>query len=182
MCWSASFSERTGSVLMSGVVAMSLVDLQLDDVVLDHDREGVDRDIGGQGLRLAGPQIEERSVAGALDGAVVGIELTLGERPVVVRAAVLEGVDLAVAVEHADLEVLPFHDARGTGRELRERADVDDLCGHEGEGACRTKKIRCRRSELYRARYGVPGAGCRVACGGDGPVPGAPHRRGGRRS
>src|SRR3954467_3681183 len=125
MCWSASFSESTGSVLVSGVVAMRSVDLQLDDVVLDHDREGVDPDIGGQGLRLAGPQIEERAVARALDGAVLRIDLALGERAVVVRAAVLDGVDLAVAVEDADLEVLPFHDARGAGRELRERADVD---------------------------------------------------------
>src|SRR3954447_1425875 len=133
MCWSASFSESTGSVLVSGVVAMRSVDLQLDDVVLDHDREGVDRDIGGQGLRLAGPQIEERAVARAFDGAVLRIDLALGERAVVVRAAVLDGVDLAVAVEDADLEVLPFHDARGAGRELRERADVDDLCGHKGK-------------------------------------------------
>src|SRR5215211_3595508 len=132
MCCSAAFSASTGSVLVSGVVAMRSVDLQLDDVVLDHDREGVDRDIGGQGLRLSGPQIEERSVAGTLDGAVLRIELPLGQRAVVVRAAVLERVDLAVAVEDADLEVLPLHDARGTGRELRERTDVDDLSGHRG--------------------------------------------------
>jgi len=109
------------------------VDLQLDDVVLDHDREGVDRDIGGQGLRLAGPQIEERAVARALDRAGVGIEVPLGERTVVVRAAVLDGKQLAGAVEDADLELLPFHDAPGTGRELRERADFDDV-GHGGQG------------------------------------------------
>src|SRR5215210_4517571 len=106
MCWSASFSERTGSVLISGV-AMRSVDLQLDDVVLDSDREGVDGDVGGQGLRLSGPQIEQRSVAGALDGAVVGIQLPFCERTVVVRAAVLEGEELAVAVEDPDLEILP---------------------------------------------------------------------------
>src|SRR3954454_3767346 len=99
MCWSASFSESTGSVLVSGVVAMRSVDLQLDDVVLDQDREGVDRDVGGQGLRLAGPQIEQRSVARAFDRAVVGIQLPLGERTVVVRAAILDGEELAIAVE-----------------------------------------------------------------------------------
>src|SRR4051794_34449325 len=126
MCWSDSFSESAESGLISGV-AMRSVDLQLDDVVLDPDREGVDRDVGGQGLRLARPQVEQRPVARAFDGAALGIELPLGERTVVVRAAVLEGEKLAVAVEDPDLEVLPFHDARGTGRELRERADVDGL-------------------------------------------------------
>src|SRR4051794_17465575 len=126
MCWSDSFSESTESGLISGV-AMRSVDLQLDDVVLDSDREGLDRDVGGQGLRLARPQIEQRSVAGGLDGAVLGIQLPLGERTIVVRAAILECEQLAVAVEDADLEVLPLDDARGTGRELRERADVDGL-------------------------------------------------------
>src|SRR3954452_7213474 len=126
MCWSDWFSESTESGLISGV-AMRSVDLQLDDVVLDPDREGVDRDVGGQGLRLARPQIEQRSVAGALDGAVLGIQLPFGERTIVVRAAVLDREQLTVAVEDADLEVLPFDDARGTGRELRERADVDGL-------------------------------------------------------
>src|SRR3954447_1611726 len=131
MCWSDSFSESAESGLISGV-AMRSVDLQLDDVVLDPDREGVDRDVGGQGLRLAGPQIEQRSVAGALDGAVLGIQLSLGERAIVVRAAILEREQLAVAVEDADLEMLPLDDARGTGRELRELADVDGL-RHWGE-------------------------------------------------
>src|SRR3954470_9197032 len=126
MCWSASFSESTGSVLISGV-AMGSVDLQLDGVVLDADREGVHGDVGGQGHRLARAQVEQRSVARALDGAVLRVQLPLGERTVVVRAAVLEGEQLAVAVEDADLEVLPLDDARGTGRKLRERADVDGL-------------------------------------------------------
>src|SRR3954452_22896490 len=131
MCWSDWFSESTESGLISGV-AMRSVDLQLDDVVLDSDREGVDGDVGGQGLRLARPQIEQRSVAGALDGAVLGIQLPLGERTIVVRAAVLDGEQLAVAVEDADLEVLQFHDARRTGRELGEPTDVDGL-GHGGK-------------------------------------------------
>src|SRR3954452_13646597 len=127
MCCSDAFSVSTGSAFVSGVVAMWAVDLQLDDVVLDSDREGVHGDVGGQCLRLARAQIEQRSVTRAFDGAVLGIQLPLGERTVVVRAAVLEGEELAVAVEDADLEVLPLDDARGTGRKLRERADVDGL-------------------------------------------------------
>src|SRR3954466_11195380 len=111
MCCSDAFSVSTGSVFVSGGVAMWSVDLQLDDVVLDSDREGVHGDVGGQCLRLARPQIEQRSMAGALDGAVLGVKLPLGERTVVVRATILDGEQLAVAVEDADLEILPFHDA-----------------------------------------------------------------------
>jgi len=69
-------------------------------------------------------------VAGALDGAGALVELTLGERAVVVRAAILDRVELAATVEHADLEVLPFDDAPGAGRELGEWADVDERDGH----------------------------------------------------
>src|SRR4051794_25768296 len=166
MCWSASLSERTGSVLISGV-AMWSVDLQLDDVVLDANREGVDRDVGGQGHRLARAQIEERSVAGAFDGAGGGMKLPLGERTIVVRAAILDREQLAVAVEDADLEVLPFHDARGAGRELREGADVEDL-GHGGKRRRAEGKIRCRRSELYRPRWPYPGAPRRALPSGCG--------------
>ena len=72
---------------------MVLVNLQLDRVVLDDDGERVDGDVGGQGHRLAGAQVEQRAVARALDGALVLVELALGERPVVVRAAVLDGVE-----------------------------------------------------------------------------------------
>src|SRR3954466_741048 len=127
MCCSDAFSVSTGSVFVSGVVAMWSVDLQLDDVALDSDREGVHGDVGGQCLRLARSQIEQRSVAGALDGAVLGVQLSLGEGTLVVRAAILDREQLAVAVEDPDLEVLPLDDARGTGRELGERADVDGL-------------------------------------------------------
>src|SRR5215207_850179 len=130
MCWSASFSEPMMGLVWG--VAMWSVDLQLDHVVLDHDREGVDRFVGGKGQRLSGPQIEERAVARAFDGALRAIELALGQRTVVVRAAVLDGEQLATAVEHPDLQVLPFHDARGTGGKVRERADLDEFCG-QGE-------------------------------------------------
>src|SRR3954462_2799078 len=161
MCCSDAFSVSTGSVFVSGVVAMWSVDLQLDDVVLDSDREGVHGDVGGQCLRLAPGAIAHGPVTGALDGAVLVIQLPLGERTVVVRAAVLEGEELAVAVEDADLEILPLDDARGTGRKLRERADVDGL-RHGGSACVGRNKIRCRRSELYRAQRSGPGERRRV--------------------
>ena len=80
-----------------------LVDLQGDGVVLDGRRERLHRSIGGERLRPAGGQVEEGAVTGALDGAGRGVELALGERPVVVRAAILDRVERAVAVEDADL-------------------------------------------------------------------------------
>src|SRR3954453_13083058 len=64
-----------------------------------------------------------------LDGAGLRVEIAVRKRPVVVRAAVLDRVDRAAAVEHADLEILPFDQLAGAGRELGYGADVDDL-GH----------------------------------------------------
>ena len=81
-----------------------LGNLQLDGVVLDRDGERLDRLVGGEGLRPTGREVEQRAVAWALDGTGVGVELALGERAVVVRAAVLDRVERAVAVEDADLD------------------------------------------------------------------------------
>src|SRR3954452_14729580 len=109
---------------------MGLLHFHLDEVVFDDDRERVDGNIRGERQRLPRVQIEERAVPGAFDGARVGIDLALEQRTVVVRAPVLDGEKLAIAVEDADLEVLPFDDADGAGRELGERADVYELAGH----------------------------------------------------
>ena len=68
------------------------------------DREGADGLIGGQGLGPPGSQVEQRPVPRALHGTGRGVERALGERAVVVRAAVLDRVQLAVAVEDADLD------------------------------------------------------------------------------
>ena len=67
-----------------------------------------------------------RAVARALDGAVVLVDLALEQVAVVVRAAVLDGEQLAAAVEDADLEVLPLDEAVLAGRQLLDGADVDD--------------------------------------------------------
>src|SRR5919199_3925595 len=112
--------------------AWPLLHLHLDGVVLDRDREGLDGNVRGQRQRLAGVEIEARPVPGALDRAPVLVELALDERPVVVRAAVLDREDLAVAVEDPDLEVLPLDQAHRAGRQLGDGADVDDL-GHRAE-------------------------------------------------
>src|SRR4051812_11183141 len=54
----------------------------------------------------------------ALDHAVLLVELALHQLAVVVRAAILDGEDLATAVDHADLEVLVLHQALLARRQL----------------------------------------------------------------
>src|SRR3954452_112008 len=112
------------SAITSGVAIRS-VDLHSNHAVLDEHREGVDGHVRRQVQGFSGSQVEARPVPGAFDRAVVLIELALDELAVVVRAAVLNGEDLAFAVEHADLEVLPHHQALLSWRQVFEGADVD---------------------------------------------------------
>ena len=62
---------------------------------------------------------------GTFDHAVLVVELALDQLAVVVRAAVLDGEDLATAVDDADLEVLPLDETLLAGRQLFDGADVD---------------------------------------------------------
>src|SRR5689334_11371101 len=93
------------SAITSGVAIRS-VDLHSNHAVLDEHREGVDGNVRRQVQGLSGSQVEPRPVPGALDHALVLIELTVDELAVVMRAAVLDGEDLAAAVDDADLEIL----------------------------------------------------------------------------
>src|SRR6478752_7710922 len=127
---------------------MVLLHLQLDETALDADGESVDWNVGGKIQRLPGVQIEPGAVPRALDPAALLVQLTVGQRPVVVRAAVLDRDDLAAAVEDPDLEVLPFHQATCAGRQLFERADVDDV-----------GQIRSLHSALYPPLGGGLSAG-----------------------
>src|SRR3954462_3163412 len=125
------------SAIVSGV-AMVLLHLQLDETALDADGESVDCNVSGEVQRFPGMKVEPGAVPRALDPAALLIQLTVRQRPVVVRAAVLDGDDLATAVEDPDLEVLPLHQAACAGRKLVERADVDDV-----------RQIRSLHSALY---------------------------------
>src|SRR3954454_21532759 len=123
------FSARTSGVAMS-------VDLQSDGVVLDRNRERLDGLEGGERLRPAGGEVEEGAVTRALDGAGGGVELALGQRAVVVGAAILDRVVGAVAVEDADFRPVVLDQAHAAGRQLCCRADGDlDSCGvGQGDG------------------------------------------------
>src|SRR5262245_43022885 len=100
---SASVSCLPEGVRVSGGLAIES-ELQLHFVVVHAHLERLHRTIGGEGARLAGSQVEERTVARALHGTGAEVELALGERSVVVRAAVLDRVQLATgAVKDADL-------------------------------------------------------------------------------
>src|SRR3954470_14633259 len=133
------------SAMISGV-AMRSVHLYSDHVALDEHLEGVDRDIGRKVQRLAALEVEEGAVARALDGAPLEVDLTLEQQAVVVAAAVLDGEQLAVAVDDADLEVLDLHDARGAGRQVREGADVHE----QGQSDAVLLQVRLQRSALLQ--------------------------------
>src|SRR5919201_1982464 len=131
------------SACCSGItsgVAIRSVDLHSNHAVVDRYRERVDRLVGGQVQRLSGPQVEARAVPRAFDGAVVEVELALQQVAAVARAAVLDGEQLAAAVDDADLEVLPLGAAARAGRQLVYGADVDDRT-HDTD-------LRLRKSEL----------------------------------
>src|SRR3569833_2506312 len=130
------------SVFVSGVVLVFL-HLQLDETALDPDGESIDCNVSGEVLRLPGVKVEPGPVPRALDPAALLIQLAVRQGPVVVRAAVLDGEDVATAVEDPDLEVLPLHQASCAGRRLVERADVNDV-----------RQIR----SLHSALYPPPGA------------------------
>src|SRR5689334_13137933 len=112
------------SAITSGVAIRS-VDLHSNHAVLDRHGIGVDRHVRRQVQGLSGPQVEHRAVPGALDRAGTLIHVALEEVAVVVRAAVLDGDDVAVAVDDADLEVLPLDETVLAGLELIDAADVD---------------------------------------------------------
>src|SRR3954452_24771029 len=112
------------SAITSGVAIRS-VDLHSNHAVLDEHREGVDGHVRRQVQGLSGAQVEARPVPGAFDRAIVLVELAFDELSVVMRTAVLDGEDLASAVDDADLEVLPRDEALLARRQLFEGADVD---------------------------------------------------------
>src|SRR6476620_94832 len=125
---SSRFSASTSGVAIS-------VDLQGDGVVLDRYRERLHRLESWERLRPTGAEVEEGTVAGALDRAGGLVELALGERPVVVGAAILDRVKRAVAVEDANLAPVMLDQAHLARGQLGCRADGDlGSCGVSQEG------------------------------------------------
>src|SRR3712207_9249259 len=70
-------------------------------------------------------QVEHGPVTWALNRARGRIHDAVEQLAVVVRAAILDREQLALAVEDADLQVLPRDETMLAGRELLDRADVD---------------------------------------------------------
>src|SRR5262249_48736663 len=102
--------------------------LQLHSVVLDRHRVGRDRLVGGGGLGATGRQGGQRTGSWALNGTGVGGEGALGGPAVVLRAAVLDRVERAGAVEDADLgSVGPLDQLHLAARELGGGANLDLL-------------------------------------------------------
>ena len=100
--------------------------LQEHAAVLHPDGKGLNRDVGGQRAWAARADLEFRAVSRADDDAALLVEIALGERAVVVGAAILDRAELALHVEDADGEIALAHDLHRPGRQLVGRADVDD--------------------------------------------------------
>src|SRR3954447_18597159 len=135
------------SAITSGVAIRS-VDLHSNHAVLDDHRKGVDGHVRRQVQGLSGAQIKARAVPRALDRTVFVVQLPFNQFAVVMRAAILDGEQLASTVDDADLEVLPRDETLLAGWELFEGADVD-----QGTHA---EKIRFRRYGFYRRGWAGP--------------------------
>jgi len=68
---------------------------------------------------------------------VLAFTVDVQQVPVVVRAAILAGEQLAVAVDDAELEILPLDENVLAGEQFLEGADVD----HGAHGAKPTTKV-----------------------------------------
>src|SRR5581483_3868927 len=96
----------------------------LDDPVDDPHPVDVHRLIGGERQRAAGADVEVRPVTRADDDTGLRIELALAQRTVVVRAAILDRVELSVEVVDADRDEPGVDDLHLARRQLLDRADV----------------------------------------------------------
>jgi hypothetical protein len=66
-------------------------------------------------------------VPGAFHRASLFVELTLRQGTVIVRTAILDRIQVAAAVEHADFQVLPLDQAALAGLKLVYGAHFDEL-------------------------------------------------------
>src|SRR6478752_3029183 len=160
------------SAITSGVAIRS-VDLHSNHAVLDDHRKGVDGYVRRQVQGLPRAQVELRPVPGTFDHTVRLVQLAVHEFAVVVRAAILDGEDLTAAVDDADLEVLVFHEAFGSRRELFELADVDE--GTHVRNTDSGGRDSIDRAAGYRAADGEETTGrrdhVRGPTGGTDPAP-----------
>src|SRR6478735_1089927 len=146
----SSVSTLTRRSLISSV-AMSVVShwcVQVDEYVVAVDADGIDGyGFGGRRAgRLAGAEVEARSVHPALDRAAVHV--ALGERDRGVRALVLDREDVVALAYQGQVEAVEL-DAQGCALvELRERAGA--LEGHSGSPRKRERSERFRGVVLIR--------------------------------
>src|SRR6059058_1973174 len=105
--------------------ATALRKLENDRAVDDAYRIGLHRLGGRQRDRPPGRELELRPVARTDDAAAVLVPVALAKRAVVVRAAVLDRVELAAAVVDPDEQASLANDLRRPGRELVRRGDLD---------------------------------------------------------
>jgi len=82
----------------------------------------------GQGLDLAGDYIKTSAMARTLD--FLALELTLAQRPAVMRADVIDGIDVATIVAQRDPQAVDRHGFHFALGNLVDAGDIDRLWGH----------------------------------------------------
>ncbi len=122
--------------------ARSRVELDDDAPLLDLDRVGRDGQDGRERERATAADVDPGTVARTDGDPGLGVQLALGERAVVVRAAVLDRVQLAAEVVDPDLERAVARDPPRPLRQLGERADVEPApqrCPSIAGSSCRSQ-------------------------------------------
>src|SRR3954447_14103499 len=113
-------------------------------VVPDAHRIGVDRDVRRQSQRAARLDIEPRAVARTDDDSLTAIEVALAERPVVVRAPILEREELTVAIVDPDGEERAhLDDPHGSRRKLHQGTNINLPHGSRPATRRRSRRSRC---------------------------------------
>src|SRR5262249_44266178 len=98
---------------------------RVDDAAFDLDRKRRRRLIGRRRQRLAGHDVEACAVARAFD--LTAFDNAAGQLAAVVRADVLDRVEVAVDVEDGDRRVAVVDDAVFARQEIGRRRDADPV-------------------------------------------------------
>src|SRR3954471_14283949 len=112
--------------------------LHVDHAVLNEDPVRAHRCLGGRAGHLPGTQVEARGVQGALNGAAV--QPAVGQRGVLVRARVVDRVEVTVDVEDRN-GLVSLYSGGLAGRQRSRGTDRD----HEGSRFVRVAYVTTLR-------------------------------------
>src|SRR5918996_6426274 len=121
---------------------------QLDPAVDDADGEGLDRHGRGRHDRLAGAHVEAPTVPRTDQHAVSGVEASLAQREVLVRAVVLDGEERAGVANEDDRRAVDLDGDQLAVAQLVGAQDAGVARGRDGHGAGERAKASSRGSVM----------------------------------